>query len=271
MKNFIFLIMLSVFLLSFTSCEKIVSFDLDKAKEVIVIEATMTNDKEPPTVLVSKTSAYFGANADHAVSGARVSVRADGGKNWYFEETEPGVYKLGKTIAGAGHWYTVDVRYEGITYSARSYLNELVPIVDFGITYFDGYGIIESGYKVSCFIKDPAGIENYYRMKYEIKGKPDRSQQEICVYTDKLFDGIHIGLGMRTMVFGITDSIRYELQSIDQSAYTYFSALESISGIEIIQSASPANPVSNFNNGALGYFSAYSSDTKTVIISSYIK
>ena len=242
------------------------------SNEAIVIEATMTNNSKLPfTVLISKTSPYFGAQTKNPVSGAIVSVRVDKGKAKYFAETSPGLYRLERTIALAGYWYIVDVEYEGVIYTARSFLNETVPIAELSFSYFDGFGFFDSGYKVNTYIKDPAGKENYYRLKFLVNGKPTDDRKEITLYSDKLFNGKDVGLGQRSIVFTETDTLTVELQSIDKSAYNYFSTLESISGSVLQQSASPANPISNFNNGALGYFSAYSYDRKTVIIKDYIK
>ena len=256
---------------AFSACEKVIEFDLADSKSTIVIEATITSNGDPFTVLVSKTSPYFGAATSNLVSGAKVSVRVENGKPRYFRESSPGVYKLERTIALPKNWYIVDVEYEGVTYSARSYLHELVPIVDFSFSYFDGFGFFESGYKVNCFIRDPAGIENYYRMKIYVNGKQPVDEGEINLYSDELFDGKLIGLVQHSAVFKETDIITVEFQSIDKATYDYFSTLENISGIEMIQSASPTNPISNFNNGALGYFSAYSFERKVLNVSEYIK
>jgi hypothetical protein len=253
---------------AFLACEKVIDIDLADSKSTIVIEATITNNRDPFTVLVSKTSPYFGTATTNLVSGAKVSVRVENGIPKYFKESSPGVYKLEKTTATAKNWYIVDVEYEGVTYSARSYMHDLVPIMDFSLSYFDGFGLFDSGYKVNCFIRDPAGIKNYYRMKIFVNGK--LNEDEINIYSDELFDGKVIGLVQHSAVFKETDNILVELQSIDKATYDYFSTLESISGIEMIQSASPANPISNFNNGALGYFSAYSLDRKVLKISDYI-
>jgi len=257
--------------LVFSSCEKVIEFDLADSKSIIVIEATITSNREPFTVLVSKTSPYFGTASSELVSGATVSVRIENGKPRYFKELSPGIYRLEKTFAQANYWYIIDVEYNGVTYSARSFLNEPVPIADFSLSHFDGFGIFDSGYKVNCFIRDPVGIENYYRIKIYVNGLPIVDEGEINLYSDKLFDGKLIGLVQRSAVFKETDSILVELQAIDKATYDYFSTLESISGIEIIQSASPANPISNFNNGALGYFSAYSYDRKPLIVADFIK
>jgi len=255
---------------AFSACEKVIEFDLADSKSVVVIEATLTSNGEPFTVLVSKTSPYFGATTSNLVSGAKVSVRVENGKPKYFNELSPGVYKLEKTLALPNYWYIVDVEYEGVTYSARSFLNRQVPINEISITYFDGYGFFDSGYKVNCFIRDPAGVKNYYRMKLYVNGQLQADEGELNLYSDELFDGKAIGLVQHSSVFQKDDAITIEFQSIDKATYDYFSTLESISGIEIIQSASPANPISNFNNGALGYFSAYSFDRKIINVKDFI-
>ena len=271
MNKFYYIPVIVLSCFAFSGCEKVIELDLADSAEAIVIEATMTNSKGPFTVLVSKTSPYFGAKANAAVSGAVVSVRAQNGKPRYFTEALPGTYILEKTTAAVDNWYVVDVTYEGVVYSARSYLHGQVPIVDFSVSYFDGFGFFDSGYKVNTYIRDPEGIDNYYRLKYYINGKVVDDKGEISLYSDKLFDGKVIGLGQRLVVFKETDTLVVELQSIDKATYDYFLTLENIAGTDMIQSASPANPISNFSNGALGYFSAYSFDRKTVIIKEYLK
>jgi hypothetical protein len=124
---------------------------------------------------------------------------------------------------------------------------------------------------VNCYLRDPAGKENYYRLKFFVNEKPIDDHGEISLYSDKLFDGMVVGLGQRSIVFNDTDTIIIELQSIDKAIYNYFLTLESIAGNEMQQTASPANPISNFSNGALGYFSAYSFVQRKVIVSEYIK
>lgn len=255
----------------FASCEKVIDYNLDNSKPVIVIEATLTDSREPCTVSISKTSAYFGSSESTQVKGAKVSVKSDNGKQRYFTEVSPGIYQFEKVFVASKVWYTVYVEYEGITYTARSYLNEFVPLVDCTLTYFEGFGFFDSGYKINCFIKDPPNVENYYRLKMYVNGKVVNNEGEMDVYSDKLFDGKVIGLVQNSsVVFDKDDTVLVEVQAIDKSTYNYFSTLESISGLEIIESASPSNPISNFNNGALGYFSAYSFDRRTIIISSYI-
>jgi len=259
--------------LTFSGCEKVVEIDLSDSKPVIVIEANINNGRDPFTVLVSKTSSYFEASSDtNQVSGAKVSLRVENGKPKYFKETAPGIYKLEKTTVYTNNWYIVDVEYDGVTYSARSYLPPPVPIVDLSISYFDGLGFFDSGYKINTFIRDPSDQTNFYRIKLYVDGLVVNTDGESDLYSDKLFDGKVIGLVQHSsVVFSKTDNVLVELQTIDESAYNYFSTLANITGVDFIQSASPANPISNFNNGALGYFSAYSFDRKFISISNYIQ
>lgn len=270
MSKFRSIFLFLFFWIALSSCEKVIEFDLAGSKQAIVIEATITNSKLPFTVLVSKTSPYFGAKTNNLVSGAKVSVRSEGGKPFYFVETGPGIYKLERTHASVGFLYIIDVEYEGITYSASSFLNDPVPIVDLSFSYFDGLGFFDSGYKVSCFLRDPVSKENYYRLKFFVNAKPIDDRGEISLYSDKLFNGMVVGLGQRSIVFNKTDTLTIELQSIDKAAYNYFLTLENIAGNEMLQTASPANPISNFSNGALGYFSAYSFDRRTLVVNDYI-
>jgi hypothetical protein len=267
--RFISILLTGIFLLN--SCEKIIEFDLSESKEVVVIEASITSNRGIFTVLVSKTSPYFGVKSNNLVSGAKVSIRAEKGNAKYFTETAPGVYKLEKIIAMPGYWYIIDVELDGIHYTARSFLYETVPIIDLTLSYFDGFGFFDSGYKINCFIRDPVEKENFYRIKYFVNGNPVDDTGEISLYSDKLFNGKVVGLGQRSLVFSEDDTLTVELQTIDKATYDYFTTLESISGNVLEQSASPANPITNFNNGALGYFSAYSFDRKTLILKDYLK
>ena len=253
-------------LFAFSACEKVVEVDLESSREALVIEATICKDKSPFTVRVSKTSPYFGDQKTNPVSGAVVSGRSENRKVRYFTETSPGVYELDNVAALPMSWYILEVEYGGITYTARSFMNEMVQIAEVGLTYFDGFGIFDSGYKVNTYIRDPVNHENYYRLKYFVNGQATNNSGAITLYSDQLFNGKAIGLSQRSIVFQKTDTLTIELQSIDKAAYDYFSTLENILWTDLQQSASPANPISNFSNGALGYFSAYTFDSKTFII-----
>jgi hypothetical protein len=61
--------------------------------------------------------------------------------------------------------------------------------------------------------------------------------------------------------------VKVLLQSIDKNVFDYFTMLDQVMSDGFInQTATPANPTSNFDNGALGYFSACAVRSKTIVI-----
>lgn len=270
MKKLLSISVFLAYLLVLVACEKVIEIDLTDSKEVIVIEASITNIKSPVRVLVSKTSPFLGAKTANPVSGAKVSIRTEKGKPNYFVEAMPGEYVYPNNSVEPGQWYICEVEYNGITYTARSFMNDKVPIGDVKFTHFDGLGFFDSGYKVVCFIKDPEKTVNYYRFRYIVNGEPVDDRGDLTIFSDKLFNGKVVGLNHGSFVFQKTDTLVVEIRSIDKAAYDYYSTLRSISGFETFQSASLANPLSNFNNGALGYFSAYTYERRKMIIQDYL-
>ena len=62
------------------------------------------------------------------------------------------------------------------------------------------------------------------------------------------------------------DSVRVEMQNLDPGAYEYFRTLSQIQQRNPMVSTTPANPLSNFSGGVLGFFSAYSRRQRSLII-----
>ncbi|MGY0034920.1 hypothetical protein [Pedobacter sp. NJ-S-72] len=67
---------------------------------------------------------------------------------------------------------------------------------------------------------------------------------------------------MKDMVPG--DTIAVEFQCVDVAVHRYFFSLEQNLGET--QPVSPANPPSNFDNNALGVFSAYTSSSRKALV-----
>ncbi len=76
-----------------------------------------------------------------------------------------------------------------------------------------------------------------------------------------------------TETFSVNDTITVELLSINEETYIYYKTLINIVGGNTgggpagqLSGPTPANPESNLSNGAMGYFSAYTVSTDTIII-----
>lgn len=58
------------------------------------------------------------------------------------------------------------------------------------------------------------------------------------------------------------DSVYVILECIDENVYDYFRT----AGGDMSNSASPANPISNISNGALGYFNACTIRSESLVV-----
>lgn len=163
-----------------------------------------------------------------------------------------------------GKQYELSVKLNNKTYSAVS----TMPYpVNLDSVYAKKTSFFGSDFTfVTVMLKDPADIQNNYRCVQYINGKrtkgnfildddySDGKQFESTLYFDQDgSDSIKSG-----------DNIKIELQCIDRPTYQYWYSFEqSASGGQ--GSAAPANPVSNIQGGALGYFSAQTTQTKTAV------
>jgi hypothetical protein len=61
------------------------------------------------------------------------------------------------------------------------------------------------------------------------------------------------------------DSVRIEFQTINLAIYRYWFSIRSAAN-EIENNSAPANPISNINGGALGYFSTHTKQVKSFVV-----
>ncbi len=258
------LLHLFLFLFLFSACEKVIDVDLNEANPAVVIGGNLSFSGGAE-VKISRTGSYFGAGSMEKVSGAEVILQYSSGKQVRINETEPGWYKKEELVIGTGIEYQLTVTVDGTAYRASSTMNPVVPIDSIGYAYFEGILFFDEGYRVKLFFPDPPRKENFYRIKVYKNGELENRVEDLIVFDDSGIEGRFVEVTMRGQVFAPGDTARVELISIDQPAFDYFSNLRDIANNNP-GSPAPANPPSNFSNGALGYFSAWSCDSKTIVI-----
>ncbi|MGB4776013.1 MAG: DUF4249 domain-containing protein [Daejeonella sp.] len=243
----------------FASCEKVITLDLKTAEPLVVIEGYVSDQDEIQTVKISKTYSFTEPNKFNAVSGAQV-VLMSGSTSVTFSEGMPGIYESVKFAGTPGEKYTLEVIIEGKTYTASSVMPQKVPIDMLTykkLSFFGG----EETFPVINY-QDPSGIQNQYRTLLSVNKELEFNSAD----EDRFNDGNKVENILFYSVDDLQpgDEMEIEFQSIDRNVFKYFFALSQISGNGGPPTA-PANPVSNFNNGALGIFSAYSTDRKTFV------
>lgn len=247
--------------LGLSSCEKVIDLKLDNAQPALVIEGGVTDQNEAQVVKISRTYSFTEPNKFNGISGAKISLTRANGAVMNYTEVSPGKYQTVKFRGVPGSKYVLDVIVDGKSYSATSIMPMKVPLDSITFKQFDFFG--KSNTYAAVNYVDPAGIQNQYRFTLTYKGKVEADMAE----EDRFNDGNNVAnvvfYKLNDLVTG--DSVVVDFQCIDRNVFKYFYSLGQNSG-EGGPPVAPANPPSNFSNGALGIFSAYTTEKKTAVI-----
>jgi hypothetical protein len=251
----------------FTSCEKVIDVDLKNAEPKIVIEGIVDNSGKPASVKITKTVSFSNTAAAPTISGATVSISDNVGNNYTLLETTPGVYTNATLVGQIGKTYNLTVQSAGITYTGKSTIPRQAPI---DTLYQETVtlptntpgGTASVGKIVSLIFTDIIGFGDNVHVVQTINGKVDNS---LIVGDDQFTDGGNTPFQLYPNIntkLKTADVVKIELRCIDKVVFRY------LSGIQEIQQGNtvPANPESNISGGCLGFFSAHTSETKTIVI-----
>jgi hypothetical protein len=260
MKFFFLLLTLTVV---FSSCEKVLDLDLDTSDPTLVVEANITNQVGPYFVKLTKTVAFDQSSVYPAVSDALVIISDNTGIVDTLNHTGNGVYATKKLQGIEGRTYTLSIESEGKSFTATSTLPELIALDSLRITSFDFAG--ESQKVLIPVYNDPSQLGNNYNFKLIVNDTLDKSY---ILWNDNTNNGVPNERPLRSNEgnFKSGDVVDLEMQCIDLSAYNYYFTLSQIAGNGPGGGTTPANPPNNISGGALGLFSAHTSQKKTIII-----
>jgi len=251
-----------------TSCENVIEIELDNMKPKLVIEGVINDSDTQCIIKLSKTTDYFNQKTNPTVSDAVISLTDDAGTVVKFNEIEPGKYLGERSEAKSCTKYTLNILSEGELYVAEATIPQKVYIDSLTCLYNPESIFYEVGYVVSCHFSDPEESSNFYRLKtYNINDK-SKAKNSKELYNDDVYNGNNVELQWSNNVYQQNDTVVVELYSLDGQTYDYYKTLFPISGgAEMMSFTTPANPNTNINNGALGYFGAYAISRDTIIIS----
>lgn len=250
---------LPVFLaIALFSCEKVIDVDLNEGDPKVVIEGAFTAGETTHRVTITRTLNFNETEPFPVVDNAVVSVTDNLGNNQVLTYAGNGVYETTGYTVVEGRTYTLTVVIDGVTYTANSTVPTAVPIDELTVLNF-----MFGGDTVNALVPlrmDPAGEKNFYQFNLFQNGY--NRIPGIYLQDDAFTDGIQI----QQPIFDNDNDYEsgelafVEMYCIDEPVYNYFFALAQN------QTATPANPTSNFSGGCLGYFSARTKDTASVII-----
>ena len=253
------------------SCEKVVTIDLHETDPRLVIEGIVSDQPGPYAVRLSRTGNYFEPSLDFPpVSGARVVIKDDLGNRDTLRESVAGNYETTSLQGAIGRTYSLDVISDGIQYTATSSIPKKVVIDSlYAMPRQTSRG--EPGYDIWVMFRDPPEPGNCYRLNVHVNSLVSQDSvdgRRYRLYSDKLTNGNEITERVRAgRLVVVGDTVTVDLFSIDKATYDYFNTLNNVlSSDRAATSLSPANPNTNLGGGALGYFAAWTTDTKTIIL-----
>jgi hypothetical protein len=257
-----------LFYLIFSGCQKVINVDLNEAAPHIVIEGLITDRPGPYALLITKSGSYFNQPSLPPVSGALVIISDNVGTIDTLQEMKPGTYFTSKLRGTPGRTYTLKVISENKEYSGSSTMLSHVKIDSLGLiktlSQHIGFGgDIRSNINVTihCFFRDPVE-KNFYRIK--VIKNDSISAEDYRLFDDQYTNGQETDLRVATAAAGDNDII--ELYSLDNQTYEYYRTLADLLYTNPIFGATPANPNTNLNNEALGYFGAAAVSSQTIRI-----
>lgn len=269
MKNSINCIIYLLIVSFLCSCERVIELELRDDIGRLVIEANFHDQQGAQTVRLSTNVRFSEPNTYPPVTGAQVTVEDDAGNTYIFKEGPAGIYTT-DTVAGVyGRTYSLKVLTGDTTFSARSKMPSQVKL-DSITARKDEFGDNENARIISVHYQDPAGVSNQYRFVLYLNGVLVKRD---FVNDDRFSDGRSVELDLPLgdddddLEVLPGDRVEVEMQCIDKPIYTYWYSLASQQGSDGPGgSVTPADPPTNITPTSLGYFSAHTTERKSITV-----
>ena len=267
MKKYILQLILIGVIGLLASCTKVIDLKLGNASNQLVIEGNITNVNGQQSVVLNKNVPFSNTNTYPPVTGATVTIDDQAGNSYTLLETTPGNYTIGNLSGVTGTTYTLTVSTGGQTYHANSTMPAPVTLDSLSDknSPLDDSSNGKDKKTITVHYKDPAGIANQYRYVMWVNGV---QVKDVFAYDDEFTNGRYVTEDLTESDIDLYagDTVKVEMQCIDEQVYKYWFALESQQTDGSGATVAPANPPSNISPAALGYFSAHSTQTITLIV-----
>lgn len=266
-KNNIFKVLSTLFTFAFlfTACEKEIFLDYRHIEPLYVIEGKVTN--ETTEVLISQTRDMEVASNGKGLNNASIVITGNDGIEETLVYQEDGYYRSqNNSIGEPGKSYTLSVKIDEKEYISNSNMHSEVEIADVSFNWMEMMG--QRFLFLDFSFQDIENEENYFWYRIYRNGE----NYKWSIGRDKGRDGNIIEMSMLCMterkaeenkeedrdeILYEGDIVEVEIRTIDRQMYDYLNSLS-------MSESTSANPVSNFTNGALGYFTAHSAQRKQI-------
>ena len=266
-------IILSALFFLLSSCEEVVTVDLQEAEKRVVIDASIKWQKgttgNNQSIKISTTRGFY-KQEPIPVTDASVSISTADTTTFEFsnDDENPGTYITSNFQPVKNKEYQLNIQAEGQTFQATEVLKPVVPIDS--ITQRDNTGFSGEEIELKTHYTDPGGIENYYLFNYQVAFVQIPTLE---IFDDEFNDGNPIFSTYQEEDLENGDTVNIEMQGISKQYYNYlFLLLNQIGDSGGPFQTRPATVtgnivnVDNEENYPFGYFSLSEIDTVNYIV-----
>ncbi len=243
------------------SCTDPVKVSVPDGGSRLVVEASINWEKgtsgQTQTIKLSESTTYFDSNLNVNVTGASVIVtKEDDGSQFVFEDQNNGDYIVNDFVPEIDQSYSLEIQYNGQTYTATE---TLMPVTEInGIEQTIEGGGEDEEIQLKVFFDDPAGVNNYYLGEFSSSVNPLLT---LGALSDQFTDGNENFIEYDNEKLVAEAVVDISIYGISERFYNYINILIEQSGVN--NSPFQTTPVQlkgnciNINNPdeeVLGYF-----------------
>ena len=276
MKQYYFLILIIIII--FTSCEEVIDLNLNSSEPAFVAEAVIYKDSVS-LVRLTRTVNYFSPEEPVLIEDANIRI-SDGYSTEVLTYAGNGYYS-GETITGVeGRNYRIEIMHDGEVYEGITFMPDKTDIIKLAYSKSDAQSLFnprgELTFTIKCDFFDDPFIDNFYMVRYILDGSALKGSYYLLT-EDNAVNGSITKYNLNTsdvdtirfseLIFYQGGEAEVQVFSIEESVYNYFLQLNDILYWKRrLMPPASYNPESNIINGALGYFAAWTFDSKTITL-----
>lgn len=262
MRNYIY-ILSTVVLLGFSSCQKVIDVNLNEAAPKLSIDAVYNATDEKIRVSLGFSSNYFSNEESAPIDAAVLTIIDSTSVETNIPNVGGGVYELENYSPLFNSNYTLKVTYDGTVYSANSFLPEVTELSFISTLFAEEDLFGDEGYIAFMNIINDQSKDLFFRMVPFVGDTLYYESEDLYLFDNELVGQGNVEVPLFSDRFQLGDTLDIELRSLNEVTYNYYNEIAVIlSG----QSAAPTNPISNWDNDALGLFQTWGYSKKRKII-----
>lgn len=257
------------------ACDRPIDLDIDQVPPKLVIQGQVTDQKEKSFIYLTWSNLFYDAGDPRVETGGYVVVKDGEGNEVVFEHNPDslGMYLPPTDFVGVkGKIYTLEIEVDGVDYSASDTLPGTAAIdsLTSSVNVRESLDPDEEGrfYDVKIYGKEPKEELNFYMFRFYRNDTIVRRFSSDIFVTDDTFLGEEIKGFPFPFYSAESDKVVLEMYGISRNAFIYYSDLQLVLGNDGgMFSPPPANPRSNIDGDALGFFLVSSIASDTLIVS----